>query len=96
MGAIGVKVLRGFWDGIVARSGNETAEEANWRALKTAWQPIAAGFKAIWWKAVALPEDVYDEDDFRASVSYILQSSIVFVISDPQPEHVPRILSLAH
>ena len=55
--------------GGVARSGNETAEQANWRALRTAWQPIAAGFKAIWWKAVALPEDVFDEDDFRASES---------------------------
>ena len=55
---------------VAARSGNETAEEANWRALRAAWQPIAAGFKAIWWKAVALPEDVFDEDDFRASELY--------------------------
>ena len=55
---------------VAARSGNETAEEANWRALRAAWQPIAAGFKAIWWKAVALPEDVFDEDDFRASKLY--------------------------
>ncbi|KAK9840433.1 hypothetical protein WJX74_009879 [Apatococcus lobatus] len=56
--------------------GNETAEEANWRALRTAWQPIAAGFKAIWWKSVALPEDVFDEDDFRANLKDLASQSL--------------------
>ncbi len=67
--------------GAAARSGNETAEEANWRALRTAWQPIAAGFKAIWWKAVALPDDVFDEDEFRSSEA---QSQICCILLAPK------------
>ena len=63
---------------VAARSGNETAEEANWRALRTAWQPIAAGFKAIWWKALALPDDVFDEDEFRASKAVQIPGKCVY------------------
>jgi len=39
--------------------------EQRWAALQRAWMPLQAGWKAAWWHAVALPEDVDDEAAFR-------------------------------
>ena len=40
-----------------AGSGPEPSGEACWHALLEAWQPFAAGHKAIWWECEAVPPE---------------------------------------
>ncbi len=37
-------------------------------ALLAAWQPYVYGWKRPWWEAVAVPDDVEDEDEFRGQL----------------------------
>lgn len=37
-------------------------------ALLQVWLPFAVGWKRLWWESVAVPEDVDDEQAFRAQL----------------------------
>lgn len=39
-------------------------------ALQAAWQPYLYGWKRPWWEAVAVPDDVEDEDEFRGQLRW--------------------------
>ena len=45
--------------------GREQEQERQQSALKAAWRPIAASWKAAWWDSIAMPEDMKDEHAFR-------------------------------
>lgn len=49
----------------VVQAGKEAAV-ANADALRKAWVPFGAGWKALWWESMVTPSDVEDEAAFRA------------------------------
>ena len=48
-----------------SEGGTEHEQERQQVALKAAWRPVAAGWKAAWWDSIALPEGTQDEHAFR-------------------------------
>lgn len=43
-----------------------------WDSLQRAWVPLQAGWKALWWEAVAVPPDVEDGEQFRQGETTLL------------------------
>lgn len=52
-------------DGVVAVASGVESEERCWEALLAAWQPYRMGWKDLWWRCVACPPDVDNEQSFR-------------------------------
>ncbi|GFR39660.1 hypothetical protein Agub_g131 [Astrephomene gubernaculifera] len=67
----------------VAKEG-ATAEAA---ALSAAWRPYQFAWKRCWWEAVAVPDDVEDEEEFRGQLRELASDSLELLsaaISDPR------------
>lgn len=43
------------------------------RALAAAWLPFRAGWKRVWWEAIAVPADVSDPEEFKQQLRYVSQ-----------------------
>ncbi|GLI60574.1 hypothetical protein VaNZ11_002733 [Volvox africanus] len=56
-------------------------------ALLAAWRPFMYGWKRCWWEAVAVPDDVDDEEEFRAQLRSLASDSLELLsaaIKDPR------------
>ncbi|CAD7700336.1 unnamed protein product [Ostreobium quekettii] len=54
---------------------------ACWDALWLAWRPYACNWKGIWWESVAVPDDVSDEEAFRAELKELATDSLALLKS---------------
>ncbi|KAJ9521056.1 hypothetical protein QJQ45_022775 [Haematococcus lacustris] len=50
-------------------------------ALAQAWLPLGVGWKAAWWEAVAVPEDVQDEAAFREELRALAADSLQLLVA---------------
>lgn len=64
-------------------------------ALQAAWQPYLYGWKRPWWEAVAVPDDVEDEDEFRGQLRSLASDSLELLSAAIRhPELAPHLLQL--
>ncbi|GIL65835.1 hypothetical protein Vafri_19475 [Volvox africanus] len=64
-------------------------------ALLAAWQPFMYGWKRCWWEAVAVPDDVDDEEEFRAQLKSLASDSLeLFSAAIKDPRFGPDLLQL--
>ncbi|KAG2493087.1 hypothetical protein HYH03_008750 [Edaphochlamys debaryana] len=64
-------------------------------ALAAAWRPYVYGWKRCWWEAVAVPEDVEDEDEFRGQLRELAYDSLQLLSAGlADPRFGPEVLRL--
>lgn len=73
-------------------AGNERQRAQE--ALRAAWLPFAVGYKLPWWEAVACPEDVEDEEEFRAELLQLASESLSLLAQAVQAPAFPELFDL--
>ncbi len=63
-------------------------------ALRAAWLPFALGWKKPWWEAVACPEDVDDEEEFRGELRQLASESLSLLAQAVQAPAFPELFDL--
>ncbi|GIL85141.1 hypothetical protein Vretimale_10792 [Volvox reticuliferus] len=67
--------------------GPGPSSDAYQSALLAAWRPFMYGWKRCWWESVAVPDDVDDEEEFRAQLRSLASDSLELLaagIKDPR------------
>ncbi|KXZ55285.1 hypothetical protein GPECTOR_3g421 [Gonium pectorale] len=82
-------------DAGAAASGSGSAGGAARSALLAAWRPFQHGWKKCWWDAVAVPEDVEDEEEFRGQLRSLASDSLELLAAALRdPRFGPEVLQL--